>query len=177
MSNKEAKAQRYAQAAFQALIERWQTAFAEVSGALGSDQELYTLLMDGSQPFAKREQALERVLPSDAPVEFVNLMKLLVQEEDLDLLQELPGALSQAATGRRQPVRAEVVSAVELSDAEKDSLRKALARQYGAELVFSFSVDPSLMGGLRVRVGDRLIDTSVASRLAALRESVSSAVR
>ena len=177
MSDKAAKAERYAQAAFQALIERWQAAFAEVTEALGNDQELYSQLMDGSRPFAERESALEKVMPPNAPPEFVNLLKLLVQEGDLDLLPELPGALSSVATSQRQPVRAEVTSAVELTDGEKDSLRKALAQQFGRELVFSFRVDPSLMGGLRVRVGDRLIDTSVASRLASLRESVASVVR
>ena len=74
----------------------------------------------------------------DAPQEFVNLMKLLVQEGDLDILPELPGALASVATGARQPVRAEVTSAVELTDAEKDALRKTLAQQYGADLVFTF---------------------------------------
>lgn len=177
MSDKAAKAERYAQAAFQALIERWQSSFAQVLEALVEDQELYSLLMDGSRDFGERERALEQVLPVDAPQEFVNLMKLLVQEEDMDLLPALPGALASVATGARQPVRAEVTSAVELTDSEKDSLRKTLSQQYGADLVFTFGVDTSLMGGLRVRVGDRLIDTSIASRMAALRESVASVVR
>lgn len=177
MSDKAAKAERYAQAAFQALIERWQSSFVQVHEAMVNDPALYSLLMDGSRDFAERERALAQILPDGAPVEFVNLMKLLVQEEDLDILPELSGALASVATGARQPVRAEVTSAVELTDSEKDALRKTLAQQYGADLVFAFSVDPSLMGGLRVRVGDRLIDTSVASRMAALRESVASVVR
>ncbi len=146
MSDKGAKAERYARAAFQALIERWQAAFAEVIEALGNDQELYSHLMDGSRPFSERESALEKVLPPNAPPEFVNLLKLLVQEEDLDLLPELPGALAQVATSQRQPVRAEVTSAVELTDEREGFLRKALAQQFGSELVFSFSVDPSLDG-------------------------------
>lgn len=177
MSDKAGRAERYAQAAFQALIERWQASFTQVSQALGSDPERYALLMDGTREFEERERALEELIPADAPQEFVNLMKLLMQEDDMDLLPELPGALASVATGARQPVRAEVTSAVELTDAEKDALRKTLSEQYGADLMFRFHVNPSLMGGLRVRVGDRLIDTSVASRLAALRESVASVVR
>lgn len=177
MSDKGAKAERYAQAAFQALIERWRQAFAQVEEALSENQELYSLLMDGSRPFPERESALEKVVPPDAPLEFVNLLKLLVQEGDLDLLADLPAALTEVATSRGQPVRAEITSAVELSEEERDALRKALTQRYGDGLVFGFNVDPSLMGGLRVRVGDRLIDMSVASRLAALRESVSSVVR
>jgi F-type H+-transporting ATPase subunit delta len=177
MSDNSAKAEQYAQAAFQALIERWRVSFGQVLEVLGNDQELYSLLLDGSKPFEERERALEKAIPEDAPVEFTNLIKLLVQEEDLDLLPELPAALSSVATGAQQPVRAEVTSAVELTDAEKESLRTTLSREFGADLVFTFRVDPSLMGGLRVRVGDRLIDTSVASRLTALRESVASVIR
>lgn len=177
MSDRGAKAERYARAAFQALIEKWQAAFVEVFEALGKDQELYSLLMDGSRSFAEREQALEKVLPEGAPQELVNLLKLLVQEGDLDLLAELPTALAEVSSSRRQPVRADVISAVELSEEDKEALRKTLIERFDRELVFRFSVDSSLMGGLRVRVGDRLIDTSVASRLAALRESVASVVR
>ncbi|MFN2200643.1 MAG: ATP synthase F1 subunit delta [Caldilineaceae bacterium] len=177
MTDRSAKAAQYARAAFQALIERWRTTFEEVLNAIGEDQELYSRLMDGSRPFAERQNELATVIPEGAPPEFVNLLNLLLQEEDLDLLPELPGALAAVATDQRQPTRAEVTSAVELTEQEKDALRKKLAEEFGRDLMFSFSVDPSLMGGLRVRVGDRLIDTSVASRLTALRESVSSIIR
>ena len=85
--------------------------------------------------------------------------------------------VAQVAAGKTEAQKAEITSAIELTDKEKDQLRKRLTDEYGAGLTFSFSVDPSLMGGLRVRVGDRLIDNSVATRLAALRESIASVVR
>ena len=160
-----------------ALIERWQSTLAEVIEALGSDQQLQAFLMDGNQPFEAREEALYKVLPDNAPMELANLLKLLVERQELDLLIDIPSALAQVGSAQRKPVRADVVSAAELSESERTSMRETLTKQYGPDLIFSFNVDPSLMGGLRVRVGDRLIDTSVASRLAALRESVASIVR
>jgi F-type H+-transporting ATPase subunit delta len=177
MSDKGSKAERYARAAFQALIERWQAAFAAVLEDLGKNQELYSLLMDGSRPLDERFQGLETVLPPDSPPELVNLLKLLVQEGDLNLLPDLSTALTEVAAGQRQPLRADVTSAVELREEEREALCQALIKRFDRELVFRFFVDPSLMGGLRVRVGDRLIDMSVASRLAALRESVASVLR
>ena len=177
MSDKSAKSQRYAQAAFQALIEKWQAALAVVSEALDKDQELHSRLMDGSRTFDERVKALEGVLPADAPLELANLLKLMLQEGDLDLLADVSGALVQAASGPKQPVRADITSASDLTDAHRQALQQALAQQFGEDLVFHFGVDSSLMGGLRVRVGDRLIDTSVATRLAALRESLASVVR
>lgn len=177
MSNKGAEADRYAAAAFQALVESWQKSFAQVYEKLSDDHTLYALLMDGNQPFEKREAELVKALPSDVPKELVNLLKIMVQEDDLDLLPDLPAAFAQVASSKQQPVRADIVSAVELTDDEKQGLREALTKQFGAKLIFHFEVDPSLMGGLRVRVGDKLIDTSVSSRLASLRESVATIVR
>lgn len=177
MSGKQAQAQRYAQAVLQAMLERWQTVLNELSDTFSRDKQTYALLMDAGKDFAEREKALASALPDGTPVELANLLKLLLQEEDLDLLPEISSALAMAASGQRAPTKADITSAMELSDDDKESLRLLLTKQYGDDLVFSFHVDPSLMGGLRVRVGDRLIDTSIASRLASLRESFASAVR
>lgn len=62
---------------------------------------------------------------------------------------------------------AEVTSALPLTDAEKESARKLL----GAQNV-QFKVDPSILGGLVVRVGDRVVDDSVSNRMSALEESL-----
>jgi F-type H+-transporting ATPase subunit delta len=178
MSDKQAQqAQRYAQAVYQAVLEQWQSALDQVQAVLSKDAELYALVMDGSKDFSERAKALEAALPAGLPPEVVNLAKLLLQEGDLGLLPDVALALNRTVGGREAPTKAEVSSAVELSDKEKEALRGALAKQFGSDLVFSFHVDAALMGGLRVRVGDRLIDTSIASRLAALRESLSSVVR
>ena len=64
-----------------------------------------------------------------------------------------------------------------IADGRWTPARKRLIAEHGEGLSFTFDVDPALLGGLRVRVGDRLIDNSVASRLATLRESLSSVVR
>jgi F-type H+-transporting ATPase subunit delta len=177
MSDKQARAQRYAQAVYQAMLERWQAALDQVQAVLSKDKDLYALVMDSSKDFGERAKALEAALPAGLPAEVTNLLKLLLQEGDLAMLPEVAGALSRVGSGGAAPVKAEITSATELSEKDKNALRATLAKQFGDSLVFSFHVDPALMGGLRVRVGDRLIDTSIASRLAALRESLTSAVR
>lgn len=177
MSDKQAQAQHYAQAVYQAMLERWQAALEQVEDVLSKDSDLYALVMDGSKDFDERSKALLAALPNDMPQEVTNLLNLLLQEDDLELLPEVSEALGRVGSGQQAPTKAEITSAAELSEKDKNALRKSLVQQFGDGLVFSFHVDPSLMGGLRVRVGDRLIDTSVASRLATLRESFSSAVR
>lgn len=177
MSDKSARANRYAQAVFQAMLERWQTALGQASDVLSKDTGLAATLKDASQSQADKAAALQAVLPSDTPTEVSNLFQLLIQSGDLDLLPEISTALAQVATGKAAPTKAEVTSAAELSAEDKEQLQRSLAAQYGDGLVFTFNVDPALLGGLRVRVGDRLIDTSIASRLTALRESLIAVVR
>jgi F-type H+-transporting ATPase subunit delta len=174
---KREQAQRYAQAVYQAMLEQWQSALNQVQAVLNNDQTLTATLSDGSRSFDERAKALEAALPKGLPNEIRNLLMLMLQDGSLDQLAEVGDALGRVVSGQQAPTKAEVTSAIELSDKEKESIRQSLAKQFGGDLTFTFAVDPSLLGGLRVRVGDRLIDTSVASRLSALRESLTSAVR
>jgi F-type H+-transporting ATPase subunit delta len=64
---------------------------------------------------------------------------------------------------------ATVTSARPRSDAQLERLQAGLSRAYGRDLRFNQVVDPSLIGGLRVQVGDDVIDSSVATRLADVR--------
>ena len=73
---------------------------------------------------------------------------------------------------RRRPERrlARVTSAVPLTTEEQEALRAKLTERFGRDLEFEFQVDPSLIGGVHLRLGDRVIDGSVAGKLAALRD-------
>jgi len=177
MSDNSARANRYAQAVLQAMLERWQSSLEQASKAIGADDTLRKLLLDRQTSAAKKRKTLVARLPQDTPDEIYNLLLLMAQEGDLDLIGDVSASLTEAVSGQRAPLKAEIVSAVELSEEEQAKLRRKLIAEYGEGLVFSFRVDPSLLGGLRVRVGDHLIDNSVASRLATLRESLSSVVR
>ena len=178
MATNSASANQYAQAIMEAMLERWQGALSAVSTALQQNPQLVELLGNPSQAMNERISALEAVIPTDTPAELRNTLKLMVQDGSLQLIDQLGDALAQVSSGRTAaPIKAEITSAVALSSEEQQQLRRSLAERYGQELSFAFFVDPSLMGGLRVRVGDRLIDTSVATRLQTMRESLSSVVR
>ena len=65
-----------------------------------------------------------------------------------------------------------MVSAIALADEQRRALVAKLEAQYGRNLVYSYRVDPAILGGLIVRVGDKLIDGSVASKLAAMKQAL-----
>lgn len=177
MSDTQARAGRYAQAILQTMVERWQEALGQVQHTIAGDAALVGILNDMGKDSASKLAALEKALPAALPTEVKNFVRLLVQEGDFALLPQVSAALVQSASGRSGPLKAEITSAAELSPEEEADMRRMLTEQHGEGMVFSFRVDPSLMGGLRVRIGDTLIDTSVASRLARLRESLAAVVR
>ena len=71
-----------------------------------------------------------------------------------------------------QGASAEVTSALPLTEAEQDTVRTQLAKPLGAGAPLSFRVNPAILGGLVIRVGDKVIDGSVAGKLEGLRQSL-----
>lgn len=177
MNTNSARASQYAEAVMQAMIERWQSALSTVSAAIQENASVASTLSDTMASMEQRVAALEAVLPADTPAELSNTLKLMIRDGELGLIDELGDALAKVTSGEAGPTKAEVTSAIALSEEEQEKLRTSLRERYGNNLVFTFFTDPELMGGLRVRVGDRLIDTSVASRLQTMRESLASVVR
>lgn len=177
MSSRQERVDRYAKAAWEVVLDRWTSALGEASKVIGGDPKLAALLADAGKPAADRAAALEKALPKSTPDEVLNLLKVMAQEGDLGLIDDVASRLVQVSSGKVEALKAEITSAVTLTEAEKEKLRQHLVAEHGEGLSIAFDVDPSLLGGLRVRVGDRLIDNSVASRLATLRESLSSVVR
>lgn len=74
--------------------------------------------------------------------------------------------------GRKSRVDAGVTSAVPLTEAEREALEARLHARYGSDLPIVYTVDPAILGGLIVRVGDRYVDGSVATRLGQLRQTL-----
>jgi F-type H+-transporting ATPase subunit delta len=178
MSTKQERASRYAQALWMVQLERWQKALADATQAIAGDAQLSALLDDGAVSGADKAAALEKALPAGFPGEVLNLLKVMADRNDMALVDDVTSRLTQAVTGKEEELKAEITSAYELTEDEKEQVRRRLKSEHGAGLTsFVFSTDPALMGGLRIRVGDRLIDNSVATRLAALRESLAAVVR
>jgi F-type H+-transporting ATPase subunit delta len=97
----------------------------------------------------------------------------LLQRSDLGLIREVAAGLEEAVSRAGSgPTEVEVTSAVILSDLQRQALETQLQEQYGQALDVRYRVEPRILGGLIVRIGDRLLDNSVAARMAALRQAI-----
>jgi F-type H+-transporting ATPase subunit delta len=152
-------------------MERWLAALEGAATRLQVEPDLLARAQAADAEFVVRKPLLDSLLPADADLPVRNLVYALAQRGDLTLLADVAVALRERM--RRvgaAPVVAEITSAVPLTDAERQSLVARLEAQYGAGLDVRYQVDPAILGGLIVRVGDKLIDGSVASRLAAMKQ-------
>jgi F-type H+-transporting ATPase subunit delta len=122
-------------------------------------------LTNRSLPDEAKRHLLQRLLSGKVKTVTYTLIERVVLEPRGRTVERALSDLSALAAKRRARLIAHVTSAVELSDAEQRELTAALSRAFGHELRLQIVVDPSLIGGLTVRVGDELIDASVARQL------------
>ncbi len=134
--------------------------------------DLRAALADSSLP-AERKQALLNALLDGkvTPVTLRLISQMVVHPRGRSLTAALDLCAGIAAR-RREQLIAVVRSAVELSATHRRQLADALAASYGHQVHLNVVIDPSVMGGISIRIGDELIDGTVASRLAAVRRKL-----
>lgn len=102
----------------------------------------------------------------------VNTLRLMAQKRRLFVLPALVRELTDLIAAEKGEVTADVTSARKLTAAQEKKLAETLKASVGKDIKINLSVDESLIGGLVVRVGSQMIDTSIASKLAALQNTM-----
>lgn len=132
---------------------------------IAGSHQLRSALSDRSAPVARRVELLDDVLGAKVTEETMRLVRQAVtapRGRSLDDSLETYGAV---AAERRNRLVATITAAVPLTEAQRDRLAAILARAYGSEVQLNVQLDPDLIGGLRVEIGDEVIEGSVLSRL------------
>lgn len=162
--------QTYAQAIFEQATTDWLKPLKEAAECLKpSDIEA---LDNPALAFPQKQEILQRVLPKGIPQEVKNFLSLLASKESVHLLPSVIAEFGRYAQGGPHRSAAKVTSAVPMTGNEKETLENKLRAHYGQEAEFEYVVDPSILGGVIVHLGDKVIDGSVSGKLAALREKL-----
>jgi len=158
-------------------VEQTIQALSSVAQRLAEDASLRAVLEDPARDVSEKFAALRDVVPPDAGGAVVNFLGVLVSRQDIGYLDEVIEALQKQAQARGEvPQVAEVTSAVPLSADEREKLEAKLKDHFGTNLTFRYKVNPEILGGLIVRVGDKLVDSSLRTRLEGLRSRLESAI-
>ena len=134
---------------------------------LDAEPKLTSLLSDYTIPADRRVALLDKVLGADVNKTAKALLTQTVTLLRGERVDEAVIDLAELAVARRGEIVAHVTAAADLSDAQHARLTEVLTRIYGHPVAVQLHVDPDLLGGLSVTVGDEVIDGSIASRLAA----------
>jgi F-type H+-transporting ATPase subunit delta len=170
-----AAARRHAQAAFQIALERdeldvWREDLGRLAEAV-RDPGLRAFLESPRIHLDDKAGVLGRVLDKLNPV-VMNMALLLISRGRLGLLPETVTEFGRLVDEHRGIAHAEVATAVPLDSKQEGKLAHRLSDIMGKDIVLTTEVEPSLIGGLTARVGDKLIDGSIKSRFYALRGSL-----
>lgn len=139
---------------------------------IDANDELRQTLSDPHLPAAQRQQIVEDLLEGKASSTTIGLVSLLVATGRIRELGEIVDRMLDltAASGNRAV--AEVRSAVELDDDQKQRLAASIKHATGRDVDVVVIVDPSVMGGVVTQIGDTVIDGSVRHGLSELRETM-----
>jgi F-type H+-transporting ATPase subunit delta len=176
MAKRDSAPRRYAEAAFQLAtrddsIETWRREL-ELAAAQ-TDGQLMDVLANPALPLDERLDAANRVL-ADLSQSVRNLVFLLVRRRRIEQLPRVVAEFIRLDERRQGITHATATSAAPLTDIERKALTARLEQMTGGRIALETDVDTGLLGGLVVRVGDRLIDGSVRGRLERLRNQLAS---
>ncbi|HEV2612591.1 MAG TPA: F0F1 ATP synthase subunit delta [Noviherbaspirillum sp.] len=161
-------ARPYAEALFRVAqsgnLAQWSGLVTEMAQVAGNpDVRAYA----GNPKISDREviDTFLSLLKTAVPAEANNFIVMLVENGRLTLLPEIAQQFHALRNAQEGAADAEIISAFELSDAQVGELIATLEKKFGRKLNPSVTVDQSLIGGVRVIVGDEVLDTSVRAKL------------
>ena len=142
----------------------------EFHGLYASSAELRNFLSSPAVTREAKHRVIERLVGRTGASKTVrNFLFVIVDHQRTAILPEIVAAVQEVIRQRQGIVEAQVSSAIELNAAQKAELETTLERLTGQRVEASFSLEPSLLGGAVVRVGDTIYDGSLRTRLNELR--------
>jgi F-type H+-transporting ATPase subunit delta len=170
----ESVARRYTRALFEVSRERGDedavlVALQELQQLWRSLPELRHALGNPQIPSEKRVAVLRRVVGADAPESIQQFVQVIVRHARVEVLRHAGDLMRELVDEARGVRHATVTVALALTAEQERNLRDTLREMLACEMVLDTRVDPSLIGGVSVRIGDLVVDGSIQQRLGSIR--------
>ena len=173
MALRDTSARRYAEAAFEigradGTLDGWERDMATL-GATMRHPELRALMQHPAVPFADKERVLRKVMGRGVASAPINLILLMIRRGRPGAIDRMIERFTELVRRHRGISLAEIRTALPLDDGQRAEAVARLRALTGSKIEIEETVDPDLIGGMAVRIGDQLYDASVRSRLQRLR--------
>jgi len=157
---------KYATAVFSQALDKWLTTLGAVRDKLANNPALSKSLQDSAHAFSDKQKELDKIIPTDSDQSIRNFLYVMLRDGNIGSLAEVLADLEQMIQGGGPQVQiAHVTTALSLAENDREQFRQKLGAKYGQNLELVFNVDPAIVGGVVVQIGDKVIDGSVANRL------------
>jgi len=172
---KVALVRQYARALFALALERKQVdrLVGDLDSArerINARPEVHEFLNHPEIPAARKHQVLAQILPEMLSVEATSFLNLLVERRLLRLLPDINQQFLALRQERFGVLKAEVETARPLARELRAELDSMLTRATGREVEIQERLNPEVIAGVRVRIGDRIVDATLAGRLDQMKE-------
>jgi F-type H+-transporting ATPase subunit delta len=172
-------AEVYARALFEVAkdgdaLDRVHEELDEFADALETDRNLQIFLFSPYFSSEEKKDGVTRIV-SDADERFVNFLELLAERHRMPALFRIRRAFDSMWAEENRLLPVTVTSAVELDEELVNDIGKRIEEQTSRRVELSSNVDPDVLGGLQVRVGNMVLDATVRNRLEQLRKQVAKA--
>ncbi len=151
------------------VVQRCGELIEAVAGVLESDPKLRGIFESPRVPKATKQRLVERALRKVAPPPFIRFLQAVVQRGRQGLLSEIAAEYEQLVDVHLKRIHAVVVTARPVDDRLAEQIRTRLTDVFRQTVLPHFRTEPSLLGGIVVRVGDRVFDGSLRRKLKLLR--------
>lgn len=146
----------------------------QFADALGENRELKLFFFSPYFSTAEKQHALEGLLDG-AEEEFLSFLKLLIENHRMPVIFRVRREYERLWDEANRVLAVQVTSAIELDEATTQSIGASIGQRTSRKVTLSTRVDPDILGGIVVRVGNSILDASIRSRLEQLRKQVASA--
>jgi F-type H+-transporting ATPase subunit delta len=172
-------AEVYGRALFEAakesdVLDRVHDELGEFADALSENRELQVFLFSPYFSSEEKKDGVRRIV-SDADERTLNFLELLAERHRMPALFRIRRTFDEMWADENKLLPVTVTSAVDLDEALVQNIGKSIEEQTGRRVELSSKVDPDVLGGLQVRVGNMVLDATVRNRLEQLRKQVARA--
>jgi F-type H+-transporting ATPase subunit delta len=169
-------AQVYARSLFQAALEKGRLdelreQLAQFADALDEHRELAVFFFSPYFSTAEKQQALSTLLDGADEI-FLNFLSLLIENHRMPVIFRIRHEYERLWDQENKTLPVEITSAIALDEATTESLGRTIGERAGRRVTLAARVDPNILGGIIIRVGNSILDASIRNRLEQLRRHV-----
>ena len=155
----------------QGKLDELREQLAQFADALNDNRELAVFFFSPYFSTAEKRDSLPRLLDG-AEESLLNFLSLLIENHRMPVIFRIRGEYERLWDEENKTLPVEITSAIELDQATTESLGKTIGERAGRKVTLSARVDPDILGGIVVRVGNSILDASIRNRLEQLRRHV-----